>query len=488
MNRPFNEAKYKALLEGLEISEIYFRYVQKSNNIFRFDSTYFLKEYLLDEGLVLKKRNKSLKGLFESIRSFGAYSLNNQVNYQDAGIPFIRGINMKGGIIDFSNMIYISEVANKLLWKSEVKPNTVLLSMSGTLGDVAITSSKWDYPINSNQDIAKIVFRDLRMGRFVYAFLLSKFGQNYIKREARGSVQQHVFLSQIEDFIIPILSDSSIDTVSKLIDSFEQRYIESQQSYAQAENLLNKTLGLDNFEPSNEKVNIKSFKDSFLSSGRLDAEYYQKKYEGFRGLISNYKGKVSTVKENCILKDGNFMLEDKSSYKYIELSNIGKSGDITGCTQSLGEKLPSRAKRKVSFGDVLISSIEGSLKSCAMVTQEFDNSICSTGFYVINSNEINPETLLVLFKSEPIQKILKQKCSGTILTAINKDEFLTVPLPIVDLKTQQQISDKVTESFKLKKQSEALLELAKTAVELAIEEGEEKALRLIEKGLGSVMT
>ena len=44
---------------------------------------------------------------------------------------------------------------------------------------------------------------------------------------------------------------------------------------------------------------------------------------------------------------------------------------------------------------------------------------------------------------------------------------------------QEKIALLVSESFMLKKQSEQLLETAKRAVEIAIEEGEEIALRLI---------
>lgn len=143
--------------------------------------------------------------------------------------------------------------------------------------------------------------------------------------------------------------------------------------------------------------------------------------------------------------------------------------------------MPTRARRKVETNDIIVSSIEGSLQSCALIPEKYNNSLCSTGFYVINSDEINSETLLVLFKSEPLQNILKQNCSGTILTAINKPEFQNIPIPKIEKTTQEKIASLVQESFTLKKQSEELLELAKKAVEIAIEEGEEKGMEVIEK-------
>jgi len=470
-------------LEGLEISEVYYSYVKKSNLIFRYDSNFFLKEFIKNENLIRNKKHSTLKEIGVSLLSFGAYSLNNDVEYVDSGVPFIRGINMKKGRIDFSNIIYISEKANALLWKSEVKPETVLLSMSGTIGDVAIASKKWNYPINSNQDIAKIHTDNKINPYYLFSFLLSKYGQNYLRREARGSVQQHVFLSQMEMFEIPLFKNEFIIKIQKIVELSERLLANSQQSYTQAETLLLETLGLKDFKPSNDPVNIKSFKESFAASGRLDAEYYQLKYEDYLKLIRSYSKGFKPLDEICHIKDNNFNPSEKIEYKYIELANIGKSGEVTGCTIDYGSELPSRARRRVNTNDVIISSIEGSLGSCALINKEFDNALCSTGFYILTSSTLNPESLLVLFKSEPMQNILKKGCSGTILTAIGKPELLKIPIPIIESTIQKSIQELVKESSVLRLKSEQLLELAKTAVEKAIEENEELALQYIEKSL-----
>jgi hypothetical protein len=70
---------------------------------------------------------------------------------------------------------------------------------------------------------------------------------------------------------------------------------------------------------------------------------------------------------------------------------------------------------------------------------------------------------------------LKKGCNGTILTAINKDEFSKILLPKIDKEIQKDIKAKIAESYKLKYQSKQLLEIAKQGVEKAIEENEESA-------------
>ena len=72
----FDEVKYRALLEGLEISEVMLSYVLNQNDIFRFDSNYFQQKFLQDETVIRKKEYTTLKTLGVDIRSFGAYSLN----------------------------------------------------------------------------------------------------------------------------------------------------------------------------------------------------------------------------------------------------------------------------------------------------------------------------------------------------------------------------------------------------------------------------
>ena len=158
--------------------------------------------------------------------------------------------------------------------------------------------------------------------------------------------------------------------------------------------------------------------------------------------------------------------------------HIDSFGNIIAAEKLSVETLPSRARRQVKTGDVIISSIEGSLANCAIVSKDLHNGLCSTGFYVINSTVIKSETLLILFKSPLMQNLLKKSCSGTILTAINKADFLSIPIPKINLKTQTAISELVQESFKFKAESNHLLALAKEAVEVAIEQSEEEAMKL----------
>lgn len=67
----------------------------------------------------------------------------------------------------------------------------------------------------------------------------------------------------------------------------------------------------------------------------------------------------------------------------------------------------------------------------------------------------------------------ERDAGGSIILHWRKEEIEKVAVPIIDYKIQQQITELVEESFRLKAESERFLEVAKQAVEMAIEKGEE---------------
>jgi len=458
------------LLEGLEIREVDLKGITKTD-LLRLESEFYTSKSFSLENYFLGK----------DIIDFVQYGTSEELNENRDGYPILRLNEFDSYFIGtpskYSNKISIDTYKDLKLKKDDV----LICRTNGNpkyVGKSAIV--KEDYEFAYASYLFKIrPKRELINSSTLVAFLNGIYGRLEIEKFSMQSNQSNFSPAKFREIRIPKLSDK----LNKIIENFfNNSYIQknnSQQKYTQAENLLLETLGLQNFTPSLEAVNLKSLKESFLSSGRLDAEYYQPKYEDYINLIKNNNWGFDRLENVCNLKDKNFNPKDDVNYKYIELSNIGKSGEITGNTFDLGKELPSRARRLVNTGDVIISSIEGSLESCALVTEQYNQAICSTGFYVINSEKINSETLLVLFKSALMQNILKQNCSGTILTAINKNEFSNIPVPYIENNIQQQIAELIQESFALKAASEKLLETSKRAVEIAIEENEAAALEFI---------
>ena len=463
------------MLEGLEISEILKSNLERTNRI---DSEFYSKANL---EVLFSVEKKNPKPLTEFVKISDGNHMSISEYFSVDGIPYYRG----GDIYNF----FIEQTSNPLripkdifdwnnMKRSHLQKGDVLISIVGAIiGNLSLVKTNQKATCSCKLAILrpKSIPPEL-----LSTYLKSYFGQNQIQKFRRGGGQTGLILEDFDQLLMPKFSDSFSNIIVVLVDKAFLKSKESQQTYSSAETILKEEIGLNNLKPSKESISVKSYKNSFLLTGRLDAEYYQKKNEDYLCLINKYIFGNEALFRSCNQKDNNFTPDDVTEYKYIELSNIGKSGEITGCTTELGRNLPSRARRRVSTDEVIISSIEGSLGSCAVVTDEYNNALCSTGFYIINSHKINSETLLVLFKSELMQNILKMSCTGTILTAINKPEFQNIPIPMIDKSVQFVIKDKVSESFRLKKQSEQLLEIAKRAVEIAIEQDETEALKWID--------
>ena len=454
------------------MSEILLSQVLTASYSGRIDSTFFLKEYL---------NHKS----FEF-----PYKLNQIANIKSGTTPADRDDDLKEGVIllktnnirnnilnKYSDINYfIHEEVNKKMKSSELKEYDVLVNIVGATLDVVgrvgyVTNSLPKSNITQAMSFLRLKneYKTDFIPAYLFIFLQSKFGKIQLNRHSRPTGQYNLNNEELGAVRVIKLDISVQEKIEELVNISLSTLIESNQFYQSAQNLLLEHLGLKDFNPPTQTVNIKSFADSFGTSGRLDAEFYQEKYESYLKKIQAYPNGCEPIRTACKLKDANYTPKDNQTYQYIELSNIGNSGEITGASLDLGCNLPSRARRKVSKNDVLVSSIEGSLASCAIVSEQYHQALCSTGFYVVSSEKINSETLLMLFKSEPIQQLLKQGCSGTILTAINKDEFLNIPLPLVDVNIQTQISDLIQQSDRLRQESQALLEEAKRKVEQAIE-------------------
>lgn len=476
MSSPFNETKYKVLLEGLEISIKRLSEIRTDNPTLRYDSEYFKKEYLEIFSTLYRNDCKKMSTL-SSLVTQGP-----NPNFDENGeIPCLTGRNINKGTVNYNDPDFVNNSEYESLKRFQLKKGDTLITLKGkgSIGKIGYVRDERKAIFSRN--IGVIRPKGIDSG-FLNAFILSNYGKKILERgETGGTGQSTLTTEYLKNIDIPRFSIEK--EIGNLIKISEQVLQNSQSAYRQAEIILLEAIGLKKFQPSTDPINVKGFKESFLSTSRLDAEYYQKKYEDYLKLIQSYSNGFGLLSTICNLKDNNYNPEDNKEYKYIELADVGKTGDITGFINAKGIELPTRARRFVKTDDVVISSIEGSLESCALVTEEYNNTLCSTGFYVINSKQINAETLLVLFKSEPMQNILKQNCSGTILTAINKSEFQNIPIPLIKIDLQKQIKDKIYESFKLKKQSEQLLKTVKTAVEIAIEENEENALVHIQENI-----
>lgn len=459
-------------MEGLEIKEKKL-YEVLSNKDFRIDSSFYTKEPKKNPDIIYAKIGEHLIS--------SQYGISIEMNTDSVGYPIYRMNEIHDMLCDLDVDKY-ADITQTEYNKFALKDGDVLFNRTNSfewVGRTGIYYQNDDIERTFASYLVRLNPKDGILPEYLCAYLSCKYGEWDVKRRARQSINQtNVNPEEVKEIEIPIFD---IDLQQKIRSCFTQANslrILSQKDYSEAELILRTELEINSVIVTDVNVSQKHFSD-FVDSGRLDAEYYQPRYDEVIDKISKYPYGHDKIGNLYILRDKNFLPDDNTRYKYIELSDIGVNGEISGCTYEYGSNLPSRARRIVHTGDIIISSIEGSLQSCAIITEEYDGALCSTGFYVLSPRKINPETSLVLFKSSAIQALLKRACTGTILTAMNKDEFTAINLPVINKDLQNKIADIIQQSTILRGKSKYLLKLAKAAVEVAIEQGESAALALL---------
>jgi len=450
----------------------------------RLDSEYYKPEFLAVETLLKNKQCMKLDDISKSIKSFGAYSLCNQIILVEKGIPFIRCKDIKEGFIDFSNVQYIDEGTNKLLVKSAVKPKMVMLTMSGTVGNSAIAADNWQYPINSNQDIAKIEVNSLASPYYLTIFFSSRYGKAQTERLPVGSIQQHIFLWQLKEMLVFIPSKGVQDIIEKTYLNAMKLLNESYELYNQAEQILLLEIGLANWKPKHQLFFVKKFSDT-KASDRIDADYFQPVYDEVIKKVKQNKNGYKTLDDSVFIKKciepGSDAYQEKG-IPFLRVSNLSKFGVNNDNQQYLSEELYEKLKNyQPKKGEILLSK-DATPGIAYHLNDEPHQMIPSGGILrlkIKDVNHISSEFLTLVLNSIVVQKQIERDIGGSIINHWLVNQVKETIIPVLPDLVQEEITGKIAESFIRREQSKKLLDIAKRGVEMAIEKSEDEALKWI---------
>jgi hypothetical protein len=467
----FGEVKNMAVFSIVKLSEL--------EGAKRIDAEYYKPEYLSLDQKIRRFRFYSMSQL---IYKFSSGSNLPQVAFQSEYKPFIRTQNVRPILIDKEGLTCVASFVDNppLLDEGDL----LFVRVGEGVGNSSIVTPQW-VGSSYSDNVLRIKIKHLSP-YFVIVYLNSRIGKRYLERVKKGSARSLISRENVDLIKIYEPHEEIINYCKNTILQSQKLIIESESLYSQAENLLLEELGLKDYKPRYEKTYTAKLSSAF-SAHRIDAEYFQPAYEEVVEKIKEYPNGFSRLLECVENVKPNFdptKHPDRTFY-YVELADINSSiGVIHSVNEIKGEDAPSRARRLLKSNDVIVSSVEGSLEKVALVDKEYDGCLASTGFFQFRPVNILPEVLLVLFKSIVLQSQLKKLCSGTILTAVPKESLKNIIIPIIPDETQQKIASLVQQSHEARRKAKELLEVAKKAVEIAIEKNENEALNYISKAEG----
>jgi type I restriction enzyme S subunit len=147
-------------------------------------------------------------------------------------------------------------------------------------------------------------------------------------------------------------------------------------------------------------------------------------------------------------------IDPDTPFLYVDISSIDRSLKvITSAPEILGSDAPSRARKEIREGDVLVSTVRPNLNAVAMVPPELDGQIASTGFCVLRPNlsVINGRYLFYSTTTQDFISILSSKVRGAHYPAVSDGDVKGLDLPLPALSEQRRIVEILDQADALRK-------------------------------------
>lgn len=138
--------------------------------------------------------------------------------------------------------------------------------------------------------------------------------------------------------------------------------------------------------------------------------------------------------------------DNEIEFIYIDIGSIDRDlKRITEPQRLIGNDAPSRARKIINTGDVLVSLTRPNLNAVALVSGEFNNQIASTGFEVIKPVKVDSRYIFALVRSKAFINSISGKVQGALYPASKSDDVREYQFPLPPLAEQQQIAAKLDE-------------------------------------------
>lgn len=462
--------------------------VQTESKLFRFDAEYFQPEYLKTENLIKKSNYDELRNLISLLTDYhanGSYEIlrgNVQLKNEPDYAHMIRTVDIERDDFE-SDIISISQHAYNFLSKTKVYGGEIIINKIGNAGKVYLIPLV-DRKTSLGMNQLMIRPNDKVNNYYLYCYLAGKYGQHQLSQRITGAVPLSIDKESTKSVLVPLFSDAFGGMVADNVAVHFQYSKKSKKILKEAQALLLSELGLLNWHPKHQLTFIKNYSDT-QKVERIDAEYFQPKYEEIVKAIKRYSGGWDTLDNLVAVKKcvevGSSEYFDEG-IPFVRVSNLSFF-EITE-EKYISEKLYAEIKQhQPKQGEILFSK-DATPGIAHYLDLQPRKIIPSGGILRLKSktNKTNNEYLTLVLNSILAKEQINRDVGGSVILHWRLDQVKETVIPILTETKQTEIQQKVIESFNLSKQSKHLLECAKRAVEIAIEQDEQTAIDWLENG------
>ncbi len=133
-------------------------------------------------------------------------------------------------------------------------------------------------------------------------------------------------------------------------------------------------------------------------------------------------------------------------FVYIDISSIDREAKKISDPKPLTlSQAPSRAKQILKAGDVLVSMTRPNLNAVALVPEQLDGAVGSTGFHVLRSRWLNPRFLLALVQTQNFIDAMSSVVQGALYPAVRPRDIAAYAFSFETPVQQTRIVEKLEE-------------------------------------------
>lgn len=470
-------------MDGLECTEIFLSNIDLGDRI---DAEYFSKEYLNIEHLLDGVKTKKIGQLSSTVAS-AFYPAATQL-YSIGDTAFVR-------CVDCVNYPIISKEQDSRFEKiprnfaennkgiSILKKGEIIITKVGTPCFASIVCEYDDVALS--RTVLGLTSIHGIQPHYLMIFLRCKYGFGQLYRQRELTIQYQLTLPRVKAVDVFLASDSFQTVITGLAGKYQATLHESEVLYQLAREYLLSELHFNTASISTKGTTEKCLSESFGTSGRLDAEYYQPKYDDLFALLDGQPteplGKIINMKKSIEPGSNYYGVE---GVPFIRVSDVNAMGIDTPGIRIPRNIVPS-IETLYPKKDTILFSKDGSVGIAYKMEEDIEAVTSSALLHlrVKNPAELLPDYLTLVLNSDIVQLQAERDSSGAIIQHWKPGDIANVLIPVLPYNMQQEISMKVQKSFTLRRQAEKLIKTAIRAVEIAIENNEDTAIAFIKENV-----
>jgi type I restriction enzyme S subunit len=136
------------------------------------------------------------------------------------------------------------------------------------------------------------------------------------------------------------------------------------------------------------------------------------------------------------------------SFLYVDISSIDTSSKRIIAPKTIRtSEAPSRARQRIMPHDVLVSMTRPNLNAVAIVPEDFEDSIGTTGFDVLRTRFVEPRWLFYVVQTSAFVESMSMLVQGALYPAIRPKDIRAYRIPIAPFPEQLRIVEEIEKQF-----------------------------------------